>query len=131
MDFTNYLWGKSGANYRNTQSSLIRFQKLKCLTVTIMLMSHMGDSTLDKHFICPVSFLAFYLKMAETILFLSVWEWCTWIPLFLLRMAHIYRHNSFIRYLNCQIGLQSLDYQLISVIGHYINESFSLLPTKK
>lgn len=44
MDFTNY--GKqSRANYRNIQSSLIRFQKLKFPTVKIMFMSQMADST--------------------------------------------------------------------------------------
>lgn len=50
----------------------IRFQKLKFLAIVIVLVSQMADRTFDKHFIYFISFLALYLKVAGTKLFLSV-----------------------------------------------------------
>jgi len=65
------IYGKqSRANYRNTQESHDQVSETQVLTV-VMLMSQEADSTLDRHFIYPISFLALYLKVTGTTLFLS------------------------------------------------------------
>lgn len=134
----------------------IRFQKLKFLAIVIVLVSQMADRTFDKHFIYFISFLALYLKVAGTKLFLSVWEWsqrltpCWECPIYFkpffwfkppdlwfflsALVSYKYRHTSFMIYVDCDTGLESLDYQLVSVMECFIsqiNESFCPLHTKK